>query len=420
MRNTRCLLAISLLLAAQLSRSQQNEVIRNYISTYKDIAIAEMQRSGVPASIKLAQGIHETMAGTSDLVIKSNNHFGIKCKTGWSGESVSHDDDLRGECFRKYPSSSDSYRDHSNFLKNSQRYASLFKLDPLDYKSWAHGLKKAGYATNPKYPVIIIKLVEDYNLQDYTLVALGKSPAGEEILASNNDANDKGNDGFPETSGSANEITTVVAIERVLPEYPSGEFRINETRVIYAKQGTVLLSIAQQYNIPLARLFDFNDMKETESLSDDQLIFLQRKRKTGSNEFHIVRSGETLYDIAQQEGIRMEALLGYNELQQHMRPAEGQRLFLQKKAPVRPDLVIGNASAVPEQVFIAKNNMPVGRENPAQVESRMDKYLTHTVQSKETVYSISKKYNVRIDDIAAWNHLSSYELKQGQQLKIYK
>lgn len=123
-------------------RAQQNETVRNYISTYKDLAMEEMKRTGVPAAIKLAQGIHETLAGTSKLVLKSNNHFGIKCKTGWTGESVSHDDDARGECFRKYPSAEDSYRDHSNFLKNSQRYAGLFQLDPTDYAGWANGLKK--------------------------------------------------------------------------------------------------------------------------------------------------------------------------------------------------------------------------------------------------------------------------------------
>ncbi len=117
-------------------------IIQDYINTYKDLAIEEMQRTGVPASIKLAQGIHETMAGTSDLVLKSNNHFGIKCKSNWTGESVTHDDDARGECFRKYDSPLDSYRDHSDFLKGSQRYASLFKLDPLDYADWAYGLKK--------------------------------------------------------------------------------------------------------------------------------------------------------------------------------------------------------------------------------------------------------------------------------------
>ena len=165
--------------------AQQADVIRNYIETYRDIAITEMQRTGVPAAIKLAQGIHETTAGTSDLVRRSNNHFGIKCKSNWTGESVSHTDDAPHECFRKYDEPSQSYKDHSDFLKGSSRYASLFNLDPLDYEGWAYGLKKAGYATNPRYPQIIIKLVETYQLQDYTLIALGKMPPKQEMLAKN-------------------------------------------------------------------------------------------------------------------------------------------------------------------------------------------------------------------------------------------
>ena len=159
MRNVRIILIFFLLLTAFTAAAQHSEVVKNYINIYKSLAMAEMQRTGVPASIKLAQGIHETMAGTSKLVLKSNNHFGIKCKSNWTGESVSHDDDARGECFRKYSSPEDSYRDHSNFLKNSQRYASLFILDPTDYTGWANGLKNAGYATNPKYPQVLIKIM---------------------------------------------------------------------------------------------------------------------------------------------------------------------------------------------------------------------------------------------------------------------
>src|SRR6187455_149030 len=160
---------------AQLAESRgQDPVVVQYIKSYKDLAIDEMQRTGIPASIKLAQGIHETSAGTSDLVKRSNNHFGLKCKAEWTGMTVKHTDDAPNECFRKYPNSSDSYKDQSDYLKNTPRYASLFELDPTDYKSWAYGLKKAGYATNPKYAPIIVKLIEDYNLQDYTMIALGK------------------------------------------------------------------------------------------------------------------------------------------------------------------------------------------------------------------------------------------------------
>lgn len=421
MQNVRIILLAVFLSVGLISGAQNQEVILNYINTYKDIAIAEMQRTGVPASIKLAQGIHETMAGTSVLVTKSNNHFGIKCKANWTGESVSHDDDARGECFRKYDSPEDSYRDHSNFLKGSQRYASLFKLDPLDYPAWAWGLKKAGYATNPKYPQVIIKLVEDYNLQDYTLIALGKGPEAGEILARVAEKN--GMEIMPVTASKeelekadAMEPVNAVVISR---QYPAGEFRINDTKVIYAKAGTAFLTIAQQYHVPLARIFEFNDMTESETVSVDQLIYLQRKRKTGNNEFHMVKPVETLHDIAQEEGIRMESLLEYNQLQGHMKPAPGQQLYLRMKAPARPLLareqIIGD-----DQVVYAKHENARIQGNGVQTANRSTGYITHIVQVKETVYSISKKYSVSIEDISVWNQLSSYELKKGQQLKIYK
>ena len=325
MRTVRLFLLLFLLAAGFAGKAQQPDVIRNYIDTYRDIAIAEMQRTGIPASIKLAQGIHETTAGTSDLVRKSNNHFGIKCKSNWTGESVLHTDDAPNECFRKYDDPSQSYKDHSDFLKGSSRYASLFNLDPLDYEGWAYGLKKAGYATNPQYPQIIIKLIETYQLQDYTLIALGKMPPKEELLAK-------------ATIEKENKEAISTNVIEPKPEYPSGEFKINDTKVIYARSGTSMLSIAQQYDVPLARVFEFNELEETETLLKDQLIYLQRKRKTGNNEFHLVKPGETLQDIAQQEAIRIESLLEYNHLQNYMQPATGEQLFLRRKAPATPRL----------------------------------------------------------------------------------
>jgi hypothetical protein len=313
---------------------QQPEIIRNYIRNYTSIAIAEMQRTGVPAAIKLAQGIHETTAGTSDLVRRSNNHFGIKCKSNWTGDRVSHTDDAPNECFRKYDDPLQSYRDHSDFLKGGSRYASLFELDPLDYEGWAYGLKKAGYATNPRYPQIIIKLIETYNLQDYTLIAMGKMSPPDEMLATAGDSKDTRD--FIVVAAGDQPTESLVTEPPV--EYPSGEFRINDTRVIYARGGTPVLTIAHEHNISLARLFEFNELEETEVLSKDQLIYLQRKRKTGNQEYHIVRAGESLRDIAQVEGIRMESLLEYNHLQNYMQPATGEQLFLRRKAPSMPRL----------------------------------------------------------------------------------
>ena len=328
MQNVRFICLVALLAVAIAGKGQNLDVIQNYINTYKETAIAEMQRTGVPASIKLAQGIHETTAGTSELVRKSNNHFGIKCKSNWTGESVRHTDDAPHECFRKYDDPAQSYRDHSDFLKGSSRYASLFTLDPLDYTAWAYGLKKAGYATNPRYPQIIIKLIETWHLQDYTLIALGKMPSENNIATTTTETNKE-------------EVVVAIAsapIPPQRPDYPQGEFKINNTRVIYATSGTSLLAIAQQYGIPLARIFEFNELERTEVLLKDQLIFLQRKRKSGSSDFHIVKPGETIQDIAQEEAIRLESLLEYNHLQSYMQPAAGEQLYLRAKAPGIPKL----------------------------------------------------------------------------------
>lgn len=326
---------LSAVLASTISgKAQKADVIQNYINTYTEIAIAEMHRTGVPASIKLAQGIHETTAGTSDLVRRSNNHFGIKCKSNWTGESVRHTDDAPHECFRKYEDPLQSYRDHSDFLKGSSRYASLFNLDPLDYSGWAYGLKKAGYATNPKYPQIIVKLIETYHLQDYTLIALGKMPPKDVIAAVTAEELN--------AEDPVNVEAKAPVIENKsekLQDYPAGEFRINNTRVIYARAGTSLLAIAQQYSISLSRLVEFNELEQAETLPKDQLIYLQRKRKTGSNEFHMVKPGETIRAIAQEEGIRLESLLEYNHLQNYMQPALGEQLYLRTKAPGMPKIV---------------------------------------------------------------------------------
>lgn len=332
------LFTLVLFVFASLAATAQPAVdIVNYINKYKQLAMEEMQRTGIPASIKLAQGIHETYAGKSELVTKSNNHFGIKCKSYWSGKKVYHDDDARDECFRSYDEAADSYRDHSNFLKGSPRYASLFALDPTDYKGWAFGLRKAGYATNPKYAPIIVRIIEQYNLQQYSLIAMGRMSPKDEIIATVPPAATD----VPET------IATFIKYEEPLLEiapppavnYPSGEFIINNTKVIYAKQGTLLLAIAQQYDLPLHRLLEFNDMESEEVLLKDQLIFLQKKRKTGQKEVHIVASGETLHDICQAQAIRMESLLEYNNLSRTMQPAAGAKLYLQGgSAPSRTKL----------------------------------------------------------------------------------
>jgi len=423
------LLAFVLSFTFTISYGQSTSAILAYISRYKELAIAEMKRTGVPAAITLAQGIHETEAGTSVLVKKSNNHFGIKCKDEWRGQSVSHDDDARGECFRKYTAAEDSYRDHSDFLKNRPNYSSLFTLDPTDYQGWAYGLKKAGYATNPKYAQILIKLIQDYNLEDYTLIAMGKMKEQDGlaknsevatdknpsvVLAKNND-NEKGTENVSTANKLEQDARPVVSEVN----YPSGEFKINDTRVIYVKKGTSYLTIAQQYEIPLARLFEFNDLKQQEVTANDQLIFIQRKRKTGEHEFHTVQPGETVNDIAQSEALRLESLLEYNNITANMQPAAGESLYLRSKSSAVPKLVTKNSVTEKfnsDASAIVMNNDGTGKKEVHQ----KNNFIFHTVQSKETVYSIAKKYNVSADDLISWNQLQDYDLKIGQSLKIYR
>ena len=325
---------------SQQIMAQNKDKVLAYINQYKDLAIEEMQRTGVPAAITLAQGIHESGAGTSQLALSSNNHFGIKCKSNWTGATVYHDDDEKGECFRKYDAVLDSYKDHSDFLKNGQRYAFLFQLDPTDYKDWANGLKKAGYATNPLYAKKLIQLIEDYNLEAYTLQALQMEKPATNPLVLNEENKESKND---EKS---------IGIEISTPSYPEGKFKLNETPVIYAKKGTPLLSIAREYDIPLARLFDFNDMQSTIALTNDRLIFLQRKRRTGHHEFHIVQPGETLFDIAQTEAIRLSSLQELNWLQKDDMPAIGEKLFLHTKADVMPKLALKLLDTTLTQTYI--------------------------------------------------------------------
>ncbi len=394
MKFVRHLFTLTAFFITVLASAQESAVIRAYINTYREIAIAEMQRTGVPAAIKLAQGIHETMAGTSVLVQKSNNHFGIKCKANWTGESVSHTDDAPNECFRKYPEAAQSYRDHSDFLRANARYASLFNLDPTDYRGWAYGLKKAGYATNPKYPQVIIRLVEDYNLQDYTMIALGKQPPLEPVVAALNEP-------VPEL------VPEPVAV-KPRADYPSGEFKINDTRVVYAAAGVSYLALAKEHHVPLKRLFEYNDLEETEVVLHDQLVYLQRKRKNGNSEFHVVAPGESLQDIAQAEAIRLESLLEYNMLRRDMLPAAGEKLYLRGKAPQTPKL-----AGLPT---IQKPQIPDGDANI----SAGSKLVRYTVGKKETLYAIARKHEVTVDEIRNWNSLDSNNLREGQQLKIYK
>ncbi len=375
----------SIIFLLQISFAQ-NITVDQYIQEYKDFAIREMKRMGVPAAITLAQGLLETENGNSDLVKKSNNHFGIKCKSSWTAEGVSHDDDALGECFRRYKDAEGSYRDHSNFLRGSDRYAFLFKLDPKDYKGWAYGLKKAGYATNPRYPEILIKNIEDNNLQQYTLEVAIDIP----LFDASKYTSDPEDKTFNEVSNTNS--TTKTAEDDQLQQFEN-KISINGSTAIYAKKGTSLLAIATQNNINLEKLLEYNDLQTDGLLEKDQVIFLDKKSKEGGKDFYIVQPNETIYDVAQKNGIRLQNLCEYNSLTSNDSLYAGTKLNL-KSTNDNNEVVNKNVSA--------------------------NEVKTHSVEPKEGLYSISKRYRVTINQIREWNNLQSDKLKVGQQLIISK
>lgn len=361
-----------------------------YVAQYKDMAIREMKRMGVPAAITLAQGILETESGNSELLKKSNNHFGIKCKISWTAGSVNHDDDAVGECFRAYKNAEESYRDHSNFLRGNGRYAFLFKLDAKDYKGWANGLRKAGYATNPHYPDILIKQIETYNLQQFTLEAAGEIPFF--------DASKYKDD------VEIKSITGAQDESNLNPEHIQfAKIIINGSLALFVSKGTSLLAVATENNINLSRLLEMNDLKKDGLLEKGQFVFLEKKQKEGAHNFCVVEPGETLYDIAQKYGILMQSLVDYNNLSPYENIVAGTKLNL--KPPVIA--VVNNISA-------PQFNLPFKKQG--EIESSN----THEVQPKEGLYSISKKYGVSISQIKEWNTLSDDNIKIGQRLLISK
>lgn len=322
-----------------------------YINRYKDIAIAEMQRTGVPAAITLAQGILESQYGESELCKKSNNHFGIKCKTEWNGEKTYHDDDVKHECFRVYPNAEASFKDHSDFLKNRPYYTSLFELSPTDVEGWCFGLKKAGYATEKDYPQKLLKIINDYNLSQYNYTAntltqtgsLTENTSGSSAAASNQYTQhaifESANSKKAVIADNSVAIATSGTPANSINNYPDGIFTINHTKVIYAKAGTSLLLLANQFDLPLIKLFEFNDMEDIAVLPADKLIFIEKKLKKGASDFHIVIKGESIYDISQKEGVRLENLLSFNNITRDMQPIPGEKIYLRYSAPVTPKTV---------------------------------------------------------------------------------
>ena len=377
--------------------AQETLTPEQYVALYKDLAIREMKRMGVPAAITLAQGILETESGNSDLVKKSNNHFGIKCKATWTAASVTHDDDATGECFRAYPSAEESYRDHSNFLRGSERYGFLFRYDVKDYKAWANGLKKAGYATNPKYPAILIKHIEQYNLQQYTLMGADESF---QIDADKYQDDKETNEGAAAAADTATaSMTPVTADSETLLDQLDKVLTVNGSKCVLAGRGTSLLVVATKNNVPLSKLLGCNELAEDGLLVKNQYVFLEKKSKTGNTDFYMAKGGgESLYDIAQQNGIQMQYMLDYNHLWGNEEIAAGTKIYL--KPGLKPAKKVTDVTSVTES------------------ETETEAVKFHTVLAKEGLYGIARKYNVTVQQLKEWNKLQSDALTVGQQLAV--
>ena len=272
----------------------------DYIHKFHKMAIVEMQAYGIPASITLAQGILESGNGNSELSVKSRNHFGIKCHKGWTGKKVYHDDDEEQECFRKYKKVSDSYRDHSEFLKTRDRYSDLFTYKITDYKAWATGLKKAGYATHPEYATKLISLIERYDLAQYDTVSKfvkrkvnkPKRRDRKEIFKS-----------------------------------------LNGLKYVLSLPGDDFDQIATEQSLWLWQLLEFNDLKENKSLKNGERVYLEFKKNRSKSDFHLVEEGETLYIISQQHGLRLAKLECKNRLKSDYKLEVAQKIFLRKRKP---------------------------------------------------------------------------------------
>ena len=261
-----------------LQAQTRNKQYESYIKQYRDLAVKEMKKYRIPASITLAQGLLESGAGQSTLARKSNNHFGIKCGSDWRGKTVSHDDDARGECFRAYKHPKQSYEDHSKFLANRPRYASLFKLDITDYKGWARGLKKAGYATNPRYAEQLIGIIELYDLHKY---------------------DKKG--GLKWMRENPNPHQTYIA---------------NGLVYIVVRAGDSWKSISKELDISQKKLRKYNDLYKGYALQVGDILYLEKKnRKAGKEHIvHVLRAGESMYSVSQKYGIRLKNLYKLNKM----------------------------------------------------------------------------------------------------------
>ena len=269
---------LTIFVCLALQAQTRNKQYEDYIKKYRELAVDEMKKYHIPASITLAQGLLESGAGQSTLARKSNNHFGIKCGSDWNGKTVRHDDDARGECFRAYKHPKQSYEDHSKFLAGRPRYSSLFKLKITDYKGWARGLKKAGYATNPRYADQLIDIIELYDLDKYD------KKGGLKWMKENPN--------------------------------PHQPYIANDLVYIVVRSGDSWKSISKEFDISQSKLRKYNDLYKGYILQVGDILYLEKKNKKAGKEHivHVLRAGESMYSISQKYGIRLKNLYKLNKM----------------------------------------------------------------------------------------------------------
>lgn len=309
-----CILAILIIpiLSASSIYAQKRITTEEYIKAYKDIAIKKQKEYKIPASITLAQGILESGSGNSNLAKKANNHFGIKCHKGWTGKTYYMDDDAKDECFRKYKKVEDSYRDHSKFLTQRGRYSFLFEYRTTDYKKWAYGLKKAGYATNPKYPQLLIKIIEKYNLDQY-------------------DKNQKGKTKKKKVKTGVS--STVLASNfKHVDTWSSGRkiYKNNGKKLIIIEKGDTFYGLAEEFEMYYYQIRKYNDLDKDHILKIDEIIYLEKKKRKAErkHKYHTVGAGETMHSISQMFGIRLNRLYKMNNLPKGIQVETGTKLKL--------------------------------------------------------------------------------------------
>ncbi len=294
---------VPFLLATTLFAQSRQSVQWRYIENYKDMAVDQMQRYRIPASITLAQGLCESAAGQSQLAREAHNHFGIKVGSDWAGPYMILSDDRPDDRFRKYRTDDESFEDHSRFLSRGQRYRSLFNLNITDYKGWAHGLKRCGYATNPRYASMLIDIIERYNLQQFD------SPSA--MRRHTHSANNAAGDDF---------------YDRHIV------YRINKTYMIIAMTGDTWESVAKQTGVSRRKLLKYNERPKDSRLAPGDVVYLQKKRTRGDKSLkgvpHVVQPGESMYDIAQHYAIRLSSLYKLNALTADYVPEAGDLIWL--------------------------------------------------------------------------------------------